>query len=77
MAQRMALMTEQNVREALPDVQVTFMQAGKPVTITCIVRGRKNEFATVQPFEYGSATSWQFSWAAIRDSVNSGNPLKV
>ena len=70
------LLTEQNVRETLPDVQVTFTQNGKPVTITCKVSGRGAN-ATVKPFEHGSATIWTFPWAAVRDSINSGVPLNV
>lgn len=67
--------TAKTVRQDLPDVQVKFMQAGKPVVITCIVSGRKETYATVRPFSNGSAMSWSFSWDAIARSLNTGRPL--
>lgn len=69
--------TPEQVREALPQVSVLFHHNGAPIEILCIVSGRKNKFATVRPFEFGSATEWTFSWDAIAHSLNTGNALRV
>lgn len=69
--------TPETVKSQLPNVDVRFISAGMPITISCVVRGRKNKFATVAPYEFGSATAWEFSWQAIANSLNSGKPLSV
>ena len=71
------LWTARRVREELPDVQVMFRKLGVPCYIHCVVRGRKNRFATVRPFHIGSwSVSWEFAWDTIAHSMNTGEALR-
>lgn len=69
--------TTDRVRKELPGVQVRFRLAGQAHIVPCVVRGRRERFAVVMPYEIGSAVVWRFSWAAIAYSLNSGRPLEA
>ena len=69
--------TVERVKQELPEVQVRFNWRGGPTTIQCVVCGRKNKFATVMPFEFGSATKWQFAWETIARALNTDKALQV
>ena len=64
--------TAAKVREELPDVQVRWSD-GKVYTF--VVRGRLLRYASVRPFDIGSAVQLQYSWDTIAASLNSGKPL--
>ena len=69
--------TVEKVKADLPSVKVRFFSGGIPIVIDAVVRGRKQPFATVTPFEFGSSTSWEFAWETIARSLNLDCPLKV
>lgn len=66
------LWTPERVREELPDVKVRL--ADRKTVVTCNVRGRRNDFATVF---FPDDRREEYAWATIARSLNNGTPLQL
>ena len=62
--------TPERVKEELPDVKVRL--ADRKTVVTCGVRGRKNQFATVF---FPDDRREEYAWTAVAWSLNTGTPL--